>query len=450
MPHPVATVGDNRPPNTLVLPEQNRDPENLPTRFQASSQPYDGLRSRPLAAAAAVMAAPPPQDHPISGVDGIHPHVGGNARYLPPGERRWPTMTSHISRAATDSFLANAAAAGAEAGPHNHYPTVRGTHEETSAPFGRSNAAQPGGAGGALPFPPPTRSYPSYYVIPTLATTAAAAAGAMAAGAGVGPEATGTVAGPASQEGRPSTAAHAALHPHLRLSASATAFSMPTGGAASSNQPHATPTAANGGGGGGDSGSTNAAEQDRSRQERWAAVQEHAREAERRRGLAIGRSGLAIGREVRAAAGAFATMAAARARGDQPVPAPAPYPNPGGSWAFTHAERLAQAGLGFAHGGRLQHGERGPYLEVVPLTRMAELPRERGSAAPADEGAASGAGGRNNGDGVGAMMGDDQSQGQGQGQSQNYLAALPAFRHWESQRARLRIQVRGVRFSLGR
>lgn len=341
-------------------------------------------------------------------------------------------MRSHVSRAVTDThLLSNAAAVRAEADPYNHHSAVRGRQEETSAPFSRNSTAHTGGA--TLPHPPYTLSYPGYYVIPTLATSAAAAAGAFA-GAEVRPEVSGTAAGPASQVGRLSTAARAALHPPMRLSAAATAFSMPAGAMGSPDQLHETSTV----GGSGDSGS-NAVEEDHARRQRWSQewtnpFQEHAREAERRRGLVIGR-------ERRAGGSVIAAGAAARARGDHPVPVPVP--NPDGSWAFAQVERLAQAGLGFAHGGRLQHGDRGPYLEVVPLTRMAELPPEPGTVAPADGGTASTAGGSNGDGAVTRMIAD------GQGQSQSHLAALPAFRHWESQRARLRLQVRGLRFGWG-
>ena len=346
-------------------------------------------------------------------------------------------MTSHISRAVTNSrFLPNAAAVTAETGPyHHHHPAVGGQQQTAGAPNSRNTAAQTVGAGA-----PPTRSHPSYYVIPTLATTAAAAAGAMTGGAGVRPGVAGAAAGPEPREGRPPTAARPALHPPMRLSAAATAFSMPpAGGAVSPDQPHEPSTG---------SGDANTAEPGPARR---SLVREQFREVESRGGLAIGRDGLAIGREGRASGGVFAAaMAAARARADQSVvPAAVSNPPERGSWASTQSERLAQAGLGFAHGGRLQHGDRGPYLEVVPLTRMAELPPERGAATPADGERASGAGGSDS-DGTGGREAEYQSefrgqvQGQGQNQNQNHLAALPAFRHWESQRARLRIQVRGL------
>lgn len=398
------------------------------------------------------MAAPPPQEHPRGNNDGrasggSTPHIGGNARYIPPGERRWPTITSHILRAGSDTrFLGNPAAVGAEGNPYSRHPAAGGRQEETSSSVSRS-AASPGGVAEASPHPPHTRSNPSHYVIPTLATTAAAAAAGAMAGAGARPQ----VAG-APQASRPATASRATLHPPIRLSAAATAFSMPPAGetAASPDQPseNDTSTTARSGGGGGGNSSYDAAQEERARREGWSAVQAHAREAERRRGLAIGRDGLAVGREGRLHGGVLAAMAAAaRNRGDQSVPAHSPNPNPNanpdGSWASTQAERLAQAGLGFAHGGRLQHGERGPYLEVVPLTRMAELPPERGSVVPGDGGAASTTGGGDGAAGGGARTADDQSQGRSQGHSQNFLGALPAFRHWESQRARLRIQVRG-------
>eukprot|EP00752_Nemacystus_decipiens_P006235 g5625.t1 len=408
--------------------QQNRDAEHVPLGPLASSQLHEGLRSRPLAAAASAMGAPFQQQQPMNGGGGNHPYVDGNTRYLPPGERTWPTMTSHVSRAATGNhFPANAGAVGAGTGPYNHHhnqPAVGGRQEATGAPFRRNIAAQTGGAG-----TPPARSYPSHYVIPTLATSAAAASGSVA-GARGRPEAAGAAAGPASQEGRRPTAARAALHPPMRLSASATAFSMPPAAGANPYQPHDAST------GSGESGSGSSAAEER--RTRRSIVRE---QIESGRGLTIGRNGLAIGREGRAGGGGVfaAAMAAARARADHAVaPAPAdPNNNPDGSWASTQEERLAQAGLGFAHGGRIQHGDRGPYLEVVPLTRMAELPPERGAVNPADGGTASRAD-RSDGDraGAGARTADDQ----GQGQSQNHLAALPAFRHWESQRARLRIQ----------
>lgn len=346
-------------------------------------------------------------------------------------------MTSHISHAATDSRItADATSVRAEAGASNHHPAVGGRQDETAAPFGRSTPAHTGGAGAPLN-PAHTRFYPSNYVIPTLATTTAAAAGAMA-GSGVGPEVPGAEVGPASHEGRPPTTARAAaLRPPVRLSATATAFSMPpAAGTSSPDQPHE--TSSTGISGGGDAGSNPASEEPRTR---LGFVIQHARdivrrEAERRRGLAIGRDGLAIGREGRP--GVLGGVFAARARADQSVPAPAP-PNSGASWA------LAQAGLGFAHGGRLQHGGRGPYLEVVPLTRMAELPPERGTEIHADGGAPSAAAGSDSDGAAGARVADDQNQGQSQSQGQSHLATLPAFRHWESQRARLRIQVRGFR-----
>ncbi len=261
--------------------------------------------------------------------------------------------------------------------------------------------------------------------IPTLSGYENPALAAATAAAASGVEAVGAT----SRGDRPPMASRS--HAPMRLSATATAFSMPGGVSGSPDQHHDTAAAAAVGNSGGEPGPN-------------LAGPEHGQEMERRRGEEMERQD-----RPRGAGGMFAAMATARARADEAIPAH----NPDGSWAVTQGDRHAQVGgggggggVGVAHGGRMQHGPHGPYLQVVPLSRMVALPSEPGVGAQASGGVA----GVNNGGGAGAGAGAGAGTGAGDTehleQSPSHLAMMPAFRHWESQRARLRIQVRFLLF----
>ena len=291
-------------------------------------------------------------------------------------------------------FPNGAAAFGAQ-GSYEHNPAAHG-----SPAFSRGQAVS---------------SLPGYDN-PTVATGAAA----VAAGVEAGPDRS------------PAMATRAAFHPPMRLSATATAFSM-TGGVSGSPVHHReTAAAATARTNGGEPG-PNTAEAEQARRHGWSsernpAATEH-REVERRRGEEMDQEDRGHG------GGVFAAMAAtARARADEAIPAN----NPDGFWAPAQAGTFAgqAGGAGAAHGdGRLQHGAHGPYLQMVPLSRMVALPSEQGTGTRTANG---GTAGVNNSGGGGAGTGEQLDQ------NRSHLAMLPAFRHWESQRARLRIQVRFV------
>lgn len=141
-------------------------------------------------------------------------------------------------------------------------------------------------------------------------------------------------------------------------------------------------------------------------------------------------------------AGGSAGAHAQQQHGDSPAAAAGhrqpggvvPIGNPDGSSGLSPQERFTQAQREIYHGGPLQQGRHGPFLQMVPLSRMTALPPEAGTAdgggtaPPAMDGSYD--------DRVGEAIEQDPDSAQG------HLAVLPAFRHWESQRARLRIQVR--------
>ncbi|CAM9893150.1 unnamed protein product, partial [Ectocarpus sp. 4 AP-2014] len=387
---------------------EGRDPDQFPPRPQTAPQPSTGAHSHRVAATARGMAAIPPQGYPTSGsYDGRNatsgPHIGGTARYVPPGRRQ-------MRRAAADAHLpyqppvGTTAAARTETSPF-HHPTVY------DLPGG--NTAPPSGIAGrtrTLPNPtytPRPFSTPAGYGAPTLPTSAVAAATATAT------QRTATNTAVAAHGGRPPVPVP--LSSSSRLSAAATAFSMSPGGYSAPDQNHHEASAAAEGGISGLAGT----EEDLARQERWShewtmAVQQHALH-----GLSVGDG-----------AGAHAQQQ----HGDSPAAAAGHRQpgNPDGSSGLSPQERFTQAQREIYHGGPLQQGRHGPFLQMVPLSRMTALPSEAGTAdgggtaPPAMDGSYD--------DRVGEAIQQDQDSAQG------HLAVLPAFRHWESQRARLRIQ----------
>ncbi|CAM9578630.1 unnamed protein product [Ectocarpus fasciculatus] len=393
---------------------ESRDPEQFPPRPQTAPQPSTGAYSHPVAATARGMAAIPPQGYPTSGsYDGRNatsgPHIDGTARYIPPARRQ-------MLRAAADAHLPyqppdGAAAAARVASSPFHHPTV---YE-----LPRGNTAPPSGIAGrtrTLPNPtytPRPFSMPAGYEAPTLPTSAVAAAAATAA-----------------QRAAISTAAEAQggrspvpvpFSSPSRLSAAATAFSMSPGGYSAPDQNHHAATAATGGGISGLAGT----EEELARQERWShewtmAVQQHALH-----GLSVGDG---AGAHAQQQHGDSPAAAAGHRRPDGVVP----NGDPDGPSGSSPQERFSLAQRENYRGGPLQQGRHGPFLQMVPLSRMTALPSEAGTAdgggtpPPAMDGSYD--------DRVGEAIEQDQDPAQG------HLAVLPAFRRWESQRARLRIQ----------
>ncbi|CBN78509.1 hypothetical protein Esi_0126_0068 [Ectocarpus siliculosus] len=393
---------------------ESRDPDQFPPRPQTAPQSPTGAHSHPVAATARGMAAIPPQGYPTSGsYDGRSatsgPHIGGTARYVPPGRRQ-------MLRAAADAHLPYQPPVGTNAAARL---ATSPFHHATVFELPGGNTAPPSGIAGrtrTLPNPtytPRPFSMPAGYEAPTLPTSAVAAAAATAA------QRAATNTAVAAQGERPPVPVP--LSSSSRLSAVATAFSMSPGGYGAPDQNHHEATAAAEGGISGLTGT----EEELARQERWSqewtmAVQQHAL-----RGLSVGDG-----------AGAHAQQQ----HGDSPAVfaghrqpgGVVPIGIPDGSSGLIPQERFTQAQREIYHDGPLQQGRHGPFLQMIPLSRMTALPPEAGTAdgggtaPPAMDGSYD--------DRVGEAIEQDQDSAQG------HLAVLPAFRHWESQRARLRIQ----------
>lgn len=386
----------------LPLSKQSRDPEQFPPRPQTALQPSTGAHSHPVAPTARGMAEIPPQGYPMSGNDDGRnitngPHIGGTARYVPPARRQ-------MIRAAADIHLPYQPPVGAAAAAR-----------VATSPFQHPTMPPSETAGRA-------RTLPNGNETPTLPTSAVAAAAATAAQRAANNTAV------AAQGGRPP--APVPFSSPSRLSAAATAFSMAPGGYSAPDQNHHEVAAAADGGISGLAGTEEELARQEiwsQRQERWSqgwtmAVQQHVPH-----GLSVGDG---AGAHAQQQHGDSPAAAADNRRPDGVVP----NGNPDGSSGLSPQERFTLPQREIYRGGPLQQGRHGPFLQMVPLSRMTALPPEAGTADGG--GTAPPAMGGSYDDRVGEAIEQDQDSAQG------HLAVLPAFRHGESPRARLQIQVR--------
>ncbi|CAM9295626.1 unnamed protein product, partial [Hapterophycus canaliculatus] len=392
--------------------EQRDDLEIVSPRTRAAPHPHQSTRSRPLAAAAAAMAAAASHHRQMSGTYGRHvdngsAHIPGSVRYVPPGGRV-------LSQPAGDSQSLRQRLAGANniagmaAAPSSHLRDHHNVYERSEwnhTPFTRSPGLSPNVTNSAHP-PMPG------YGIPTLAIAAAAVAAARETRS----EAADTETG-ASAPGRwPRSTVRDPLNPPFQLSAAATAFSMSTHGNRPIGLRHdEEPGASNGGVSAEDLARQQGS--DPSRPWHTAIMRRMAEPAPR--GIPAGNSG-GEGHVHRDGA-IFSSGATTRAETTAAVTAIAAHLQRGET-----DPSLVSNGVGIDQEGRMQQESRSTELQVVPLSRMVTLPPEGTAATMGVE--------------AGVRPDEARQDGQDNNPSQSNRAALPVFRHWESQRARLRIQ----------
>lgn len=390
--------------------------EILPPRRHTAPHAHESARSRPLAAAAAAMAAAASHDSRMSGgygghIDNRSAPVPTSERYVPPGGRHlsWPAGDNPFLRQRLADANATAEMVAAMAPRHLHdHPTAHGRSEWNHAPFARHpglSANVPGSA------PPPVPGF----AIPSLATSAAAVVAARE----VRPEAMDTETAPTAPGGWPRPITRDPLHPPFQLSVAATAFSMSTRGDGPVGS-QAGPGASNGG--------VPAEEEEQALQQTWSQPSRPWNTAVMRqmaglvpRGVPVGNSGGRgyVQRDGAFVSGGTATRAASTAA-DASV---TPHLRQGVADPSLMSNRV-----GTAQDGRTQQRSRSSELQVVPISRMVALPPEGGITVT-------------RGVGEGVRPDEATQEIQYQDSSQSNLATLPAFRHWEAQRARLRIQV---------
>ncbi|CAM9540590.1 unnamed protein product [Scytosiphon promiscuus] len=389
--------------------EQGDGLETATSRTQTAPESHENTRSRPLVAAAAAMAAAASRDRQTRGSyggqveDGIPP-ISRSARYVPPGGRQlpWPATDNqflHQPPAGANATLGTTAISPRHLDDHS---TVHGAPPWNHAPFARNPS---------LGQHVPNRTHPPVpgSGIPTLAATAAA----VAAAEHTRPEPMETQTGAADLSGRPRTVTRDPLNPPFQLSAAATAFSMSAHGDDGVDR-H--PQDRSGAPNGRVSVEEGPARQQGPAQPWYAALERRAGQAGLApRGIPAGAGG-GRGHGQRDGGGFSGDTGAARVAVDAAVAA-----------HLRQGEtdpRLISDGPGLARGGRTQQEDRRSQMQV---SRMVALPSEGGTAAT-------------RGAETGTSVGDLGREIPYQEPIQSNLMALPAFRHWESQRARLRIQ----------